>query len=187
MRSGDRVPCSSPGSPRPCPGASRRRGSSSLSARAWKRASCAAASPISRPRLRSWRVGSSRSSSRSSRSAAARRRSGPIAGTGCGRARSGGDRGEGIQGHEDARRRTRRGRMNFADMMEMLRNPQAMQARMTELREKTERMEAVGSSGGGMVRDYPQRRPRDALLRDLAGGRSRGRRGPPPGPRARRL
>jgi nucleoid-associated protein EbfC len=42
--------------------------------------------------------------------------------------------------------------MNFAEMMEMLRNPQAMQARMTELREKTERIEATGSAGGGMVR-----------------------------------
>jgi DNA-binding YbaB/EbfC family protein len=42
--------------------------------------------------------------------------------------------------------------MNFAEMMEMLRNPQAMQARMTELRERTERIEATGSSGGGMVR-----------------------------------
>jgi hypothetical protein len=42
--------------------------------------------------------------------------------------------------------------MNIAEMMEMLRNPQAMQARMTELREKTERIEAVGNAGGGMVR-----------------------------------
>jgi nucleoid-associated protein EbfC len=42
--------------------------------------------------------------------------------------------------------------MNFAEMMEMLRNPQAMQARMTELREKTERITASGSAGGGMVR-----------------------------------
>jgi nucleoid-associated protein EbfC len=42
--------------------------------------------------------------------------------------------------------------MNFAEIMEMLRNPQAMQARMTELREKTERIRATGSSGGGMVR-----------------------------------
>ncbi len=42
--------------------------------------------------------------------------------------------------------------MNFAEIMEMIKNPQAMQARMTELREKTERIEAVGSSGGGMVR-----------------------------------
>jgi len=36
-------------------------------------------------------------------------------------------------------------------MMEMLRNPQAMQARMNELRERTERIQATGSSGGGMV------------------------------------
>jgi nucleoid-associated protein EbfC len=42
--------------------------------------------------------------------------------------------------------------MNFAEIMEMIKNPQAMQARMTELREKTERIEATGSSGGGMVR-----------------------------------
>jgi DNA-binding YbaB/EbfC family protein len=42
--------------------------------------------------------------------------------------------------------------MNFAEMMEMLRNPQAMQARITEFREKTERIEATGSAGGGMVR-----------------------------------
>jgi nucleoid-associated protein EbfC len=42
--------------------------------------------------------------------------------------------------------------MNFGEMMEMLRNPQAMQARLTELREKTERVTAAGSSGGGMVR-----------------------------------
>jgi nucleoid-associated protein EbfC len=42
--------------------------------------------------------------------------------------------------------------MNFAEIMEMIKNPQAMQARMTELREKTERIEAIGNSGGGMVR-----------------------------------
>ena len=42
--------------------------------------------------------------------------------------------------------------MTFAEMMEMLRNPQAMQARMTELQEKTGRIEATGSAGGGMVR-----------------------------------
>jgi nucleoid-associated protein EbfC len=42
--------------------------------------------------------------------------------------------------------------MNFAEMMEMLRNPQAMQARVTEFRERTERLEATGSAGGGMVR-----------------------------------
>jgi len=42
--------------------------------------------------------------------------------------------------------------MNFADMMEMLRNPQAMQARIAELRERTERITVTGSSGGGMVR-----------------------------------
>jgi nucleoid-associated protein EbfC len=42
--------------------------------------------------------------------------------------------------------------MNFAEIMEMIKNPQAMQARMTELREKTERIDAIGNSGGGMVR-----------------------------------
>jgi len=42
--------------------------------------------------------------------------------------------------------------MDFAQIMEMLRNPQAMQARMTELREKTERVTASGSAGGGMVK-----------------------------------
>jgi hypothetical protein len=42
--------------------------------------------------------------------------------------------------------------MNFADIMEMLKNPQAMQSRMTELREKTERIQATGNAGGGMVR-----------------------------------
>lgn len=34
--------------------------------------------------------------------------------------------------------------MNFGEMMEMLRNPQAMQARMNELRERTERIQATG-------------------------------------------
>ncbi len=42
--------------------------------------------------------------------------------------------------------------MNLADMMEMLRNPQALQARAEDLRRKTESIEATGSSGGGMVR-----------------------------------
>jgi len=42
--------------------------------------------------------------------------------------------------------------MNFADMMEMFRNPQAMQAKMNELRDRTARIEATGSSGGGMVK-----------------------------------
>jgi len=36
--------------------------------------------------------------------------------------------------------------------MDMLRNPQAIQARMVELRERTERIRATGSAGGGMVR-----------------------------------
>jgi DNA-binding YbaB/EbfC family protein len=42
--------------------------------------------------------------------------------------------------------------MNFADMMEMLRNPQALQARLNDVRERTERIIAVGNAGGGMVR-----------------------------------
>lgn len=42
--------------------------------------------------------------------------------------------------------------MNFAEMMELIRNPQAVQARLAELREKTERIRATGSSGGGMVK-----------------------------------
>jgi DNA-binding YbaB/EbfC family protein len=42
--------------------------------------------------------------------------------------------------------------MNLAELMEMLRNPQAMQARVEEMRAKTVRVEATGSSGGGMVR-----------------------------------
>jgi DNA-binding YbaB/EbfC family protein len=42
--------------------------------------------------------------------------------------------------------------MNFAEIMDMLRNPQAMQARLNEVREKTERVVAMGSAGGGMVR-----------------------------------
>ncbi len=42
--------------------------------------------------------------------------------------------------------------MNFAELMEMLRNPQAIQARVEELRARTVRIQATGSSGGGMVR-----------------------------------
>jgi hypothetical protein len=42
--------------------------------------------------------------------------------------------------------------MNFGEIMEMLRNPQAVQARLAELKEKTERIQAEGSSGGGMVK-----------------------------------
>ncbi len=42
--------------------------------------------------------------------------------------------------------------INFSEIMEMLRNPQALQARMAELREKTERVVATGSAGGGMVK-----------------------------------
>jgi nucleoid-associated protein EbfC len=42
--------------------------------------------------------------------------------------------------------------MNFAEIMEMLRNPQAVQARLAQLREKTERIRATGSAGGGMVK-----------------------------------
>jgi len=42
--------------------------------------------------------------------------------------------------------------MNFADLMEALRNPQAIAAKAEEFKRKTEAMEATGSSGGGMVR-----------------------------------
>lgn len=42
--------------------------------------------------------------------------------------------------------------MNFADMMEMLRHPEAIQARAEELKRKTESIEAMGSAGGGMVK-----------------------------------
>jgi DNA-binding YbaB/EbfC family protein len=42
--------------------------------------------------------------------------------------------------------------MNFAEIMDMLRNPQAIQSRVNELREKTARIQATGSSGGGMVK-----------------------------------
>ncbi len=42
--------------------------------------------------------------------------------------------------------------MNFADIMEMLRNPQALQAKTEEFRRKTESIEVTGSSGGGMVK-----------------------------------
>ena len=42
--------------------------------------------------------------------------------------------------------------MNIADIMEMLRNPQAMQAKAEEFQRKTESIEATGSAGGGMVR-----------------------------------
>ncbi len=42
--------------------------------------------------------------------------------------------------------------MNLAEIMEMLRNPQAIQARVNELKEKTAKITATGSSGGGMVR-----------------------------------
>jgi hypothetical protein len=42
--------------------------------------------------------------------------------------------------------------MNFSEIMDMLRNPQAMQSRMLELKDKTSRIRATGSSGGGMVK-----------------------------------
>lgn len=42
--------------------------------------------------------------------------------------------------------------MDFAKMMELLRNPQAIQARVNELRARTASIRATGSSGGGMVR-----------------------------------
>jgi len=42
--------------------------------------------------------------------------------------------------------------MNINDIMNMLRNPQAIQAQVEEMRAKTLRIQATGSSGGGMVR-----------------------------------
>jgi len=42
--------------------------------------------------------------------------------------------------------------MNFADLMEALRNPQAIAAKAEEFKRKTEAMLETGSSGGGMVR-----------------------------------
>ncbi|MEI6389211.1 MAG: YbaB/EbfC family nucleoid-associated protein [Spirochaetota bacterium] len=42
--------------------------------------------------------------------------------------------------------------MNIADMMEMLRNPQALAARAEELKRMTDAIEATGSAGGGMVK-----------------------------------
>jgi nucleoid-associated protein EbfC len=42
--------------------------------------------------------------------------------------------------------------VNLPDLMDMLRNPQALQARVEEMRAKTVRVQATGSSGGGMVR-----------------------------------
>jgi DNA-binding YbaB/EbfC family protein len=41
--------------------------------------------------------------------------------------------------------------MNFSEIMDMFRNPQAIQARVAELREKTARLRATGSAGGGLV------------------------------------
>ena len=42
--------------------------------------------------------------------------------------------------------------MDFAEIMQLLRNPQAIQAQVAALKEKTERIQATGSAGGGMVR-----------------------------------
>ncbi len=42
--------------------------------------------------------------------------------------------------------------MNISDLMDMLKNPKAMQARVEELRDRTARVRATGSSGAGMVR-----------------------------------
>lgn len=41
---------------------------------------------------------------------------------------------------------------NFAELMNLLRNPQAIQARAEELKRRTEAIEAQGSAGGGLVR-----------------------------------
>lgn len=42
--------------------------------------------------------------------------------------------------------------MNLADLMEALRNPQAIAAKAEEFRRKTAALEATGSAGGGMVK-----------------------------------
>lgn len=42
--------------------------------------------------------------------------------------------------------------MNFGDIMRMLQNPQAIKAQAEALKAKTEAIEVVGSSGGGMVK-----------------------------------
>ncbi len=42
--------------------------------------------------------------------------------------------------------------MDFSKIMDMIKNPQAIQAKMNELRSRTASIRATGSSGGGMVR-----------------------------------
>ena len=42
--------------------------------------------------------------------------------------------------------------MELSDLMNMLRNPQAIQAKADELRRKTATIRATGQAGGGMVR-----------------------------------
>jgi DNA-binding YbaB/EbfC family protein len=42
--------------------------------------------------------------------------------------------------------------MDFGEIMNMLRNPQAIQAQAQELKRRTEAIEVEGSSGGGLVR-----------------------------------
>ncbi len=42
--------------------------------------------------------------------------------------------------------------MNFNELFEMLRNPQALQAQAEELKRRTAAIEATGSSGAGLVR-----------------------------------
>jgi len=42
--------------------------------------------------------------------------------------------------------------VNFAEIMDMLKNPQAMEARAREFKARMAQIEATGSSGGGMVR-----------------------------------
>ena len=42
--------------------------------------------------------------------------------------------------------------MDFGEMMNLLRNPQAIQARAEELKRRTEAIVVEGSSGGGLVR-----------------------------------
>lgn len=42
--------------------------------------------------------------------------------------------------------------MDFSQILEMLRNPQAIQARVNEIRSRTAGIRATGQSGGGMVK-----------------------------------
>jgi DNA-binding YbaB/EbfC family protein len=43
-------------------------------------------------------------------------------------------------------------RMDFSNLLDMLRNPQALQAQVKEMQQKTASIRATGQSGGGMVK-----------------------------------